>query len=309
MNNLKKCIKCSLEKEENSDNFYWRNDSGKFSNKCKTCVKNYKKEYYQENKEEILKDIKEYRQENKEEISQYQKKYYQENKEEILKNQKIWYEENKEEILQYQKEYQKENKEEIIKYKKQHYEENKEEILKDAKGYRQENKDKISRNKKQYYQENKEEISKYRQENKKSIKEYAREYQRNRRKNDPIWKFMRNISVKVRNMLKGKKAGKSSKNILPFTEKQIIEHMEKWFNEPGNEWMNWNNQGAYNIDTWDPEDSSTWKWQLDHKTPISRFKNIDIEHPETDPEFHECWNLSNLRPLSAKQNIEEGNRR
>jgi len=48
--NLKKCTgECGLEKEENNDNFQWRNDTKKFGNKCKMCAKEYKKEYYQKN--------------------------------------------------------------------------------------------------------------------------------------------------------------------------------------------------------------------------------------------------------------------
>ncbi len=135
---------------------------------------------------------------------------------------------------------------------------------------------------------------------------------KNRRKNDPIYRLMRSMSIQVYLMLKGKKAGKSTEKLLPFTKEQLKEHIEKWFKEPGNEWMNWENQGVYNPKTWDHggkiEDKSTWKWQLDHKKPISHF-NINIENPENDPEFQECWDLSNLRPLSAKQNIIDGNRR
>jgi len=201
MINIKKCTgECGLEKELNKENFQWKNDSQKFNNKCKTCLKKYKKEYYQKNKNEIL------------EIRQI------------------------------------------------------------------------------YYQENKGEIYKYR---------------KNRRKHDPILKLIGNISREVNRMLKGKKAGKSTRKMLPFTEEQIIEHMEKEFNKPGNEWMHWKNQGIYNKDKWKDDDSSTWFWNLDHIKPISHF---NIKEPG-DEEFRKCWDLTNLRPLSAKQNITNGNRR
>ena len=158
------------------------------------------------------------------------------------------------------------------------------------------------KNNKEYYQENKEEILKNKNE-----------YRKTRRKNDPIWKLMGSISRQVNYMLKGKKAGRSTKDLIPFTVEQLIEHMETWFNEPGNEWMNWDNQGVYNPKTWDHggkiEDKTTWVWNLDHIKPISHFNVEDPDNAENDPEFLECWDLSNLRPLSAKQNVEEGNRR
>jgi len=201
-------------------------------------------------------------------------------------------------ITKCKKEYNQKHKEEISKNQKQYYEENKNEILKYAKEYREENKKEIAYYQKQYYQENK-----------KTVNKNTSEYIKNRRKNDPIYKFMRNISREVNYMLKGKKAGKPTKNLLPFTTEQIMDHMEMWFKKPGNEWMNWGNQGVYNVDKWDDNDSSTWKWQLDHETPVSHFDIKNLEHPENDKDFLKCWDLSNLRPLSAKQNISEGNRR
>jgi hypothetical protein len=43
-------------------------------------------------------------------------------------------------------------------------------------------------------------------------------------------------------------------------------------------------------------------WNLDHIIPNSEFKYISIQ----DDEFKKCWSLSNLRPLSAKQNVLDG---
>ena len=66
--------------------------------------------------------------------------------------------------------------------------------------------------------------------------------------------------------------------------------------------MNWNNHGTYNPKTWDDNDQSTWKWQLDHIIPHSTFKYTSFN----DSEFKKCWALENLRPYSAKQNIIDG---
>ena len=69
--------------------------------------------------------------------------------------------------------------------------------------------------------------------------------------------------------------------------------------------MNWENHGIYDSETWDDNDQSTWTWQIDHIIPHSKFNY----HSMKDKEFLECWDLKNLRPLSSKQNIIDGNRR
>jgi len=69
--------------------------------------KEYKKEYYELNKEEI-------------------KEYYEENKEEIAEKRKEYYKENEEKFKEYLKKYRLVNKEKIKKDKKEWYEKNKE---------------------------------------------------------------------------------------------------------------------------------------------------------------------------------------
>ena len=70
-------------------------------------------------------------------------------------------------------------------------------------------------------------------------------------------------------------------------------------------WMNWENHGIYNKNMWNDNDPQTWTWQIDHIIPHSTFKYTSME----DQTFKDCWDRSNLRPLSAKQNIKDGNRR
>lgn len=66
--------------------------------------------------------------------------------------------------------------------------------------------------------------------------------------------------------------------------------------------MSWKNRGKYISKEWDDNDSTTWKWQLDHIIPQSDLPYDSMEHEN----FHKCWALSNLRPLSAKQNQLDG---
>ena len=83
------------------------------------------KEYYQDNKEQILEKQKEYYQDNKNHIKQYIKKYYQDNKEHY----KEYRQDNKEQIKEQSKKYREDNKEYYKEKKKEYYEKNKDKIL------------------------------------------------------------------------------------------------------------------------------------------------------------------------------------
>ena len=125
-----------------------------------------------------------------------------------------------------------------------------------------------------------------------------------RRKEIPQLHIGHLTSVRIRNILKGQGLSKGCSSTwkhLPYTKLQLKQHIEAQF-EP---WMNWNNLGPYKKDTWNDNDPTTWTWNLDHIIPASLFNYQTMN----DPSFQECWALSNLRPLSSKQNINEGNRR
>ena len=176
---------------------------------------------------------------------------------------------------------------------------------------------------KQWKSNNKQKIKiyniKYRKENAVSIKKQEKQYrtahknilniknnirEKERHKNDPMFKLRHYISIRVGGALKsnrGSKHGKSILQYLSYTIDDLKSHIESKF-EP---WMNWNNRGKYNIKTWNNDDQLTWTWQLDHIIPHSIFNYSSME----DEAFKKCWALENLRPLSAKQNIIDGNRR
>jgi hypothetical protein len=56
---------------------------------------------------------------------------------------------------------------------------------------------------------------------------------------------------------------------------------------------------------WNDNNSDTWTWQLDHIIPQSKLPYTLM----IDENFQKCWALINLRPLSAKQNLIDGNKR
>ena len=88
---------------------------------------------------------------------------------------------------------------------------------------------------------------------------------------------------------------------LPYAIQQLKDHLEKQFES----WMNWENQGKYIVNEWDDNNTKTWKWQIDHIMPQSDLPYKSME----DENFKICWALSNLRPLSAKQNLIDGTTR
>lgn len=154
----------------------------------------------------------------------------------------------------------------------------------------------------------------YRAEHKDEIRIKKNEIEKERRKTDPEYRIKRNISALIRFHLKSRqstKDNKSSKQYLPFTFLELKIHIENLFSHPdnltpdGKAWMTWKNQGIYKINEWDENDPLTWRWQLDHIIPHSTFKYTSMK----DQSFKDCWALSNLAPLNAKQNMLEGSTR
>ena len=93
----------------------------------------WRREYYESNKEAMIKHQKAYNEANKEEVSGQQKEYYEANKEALLEYQKAYTEANKEAILEYKKAYREANKEAISKHMKEYREANKERLKQEYK--------------------------------------------------------------------------------------------------------------------------------------------------------------------------------
>lgn len=120
---LKKCKTCKIElplcnftKDKYAKDGVW--------SKCKSCNKSYndkRKEYksnwYQENKEANKERIKKYRLENKERNVKYSKLYYKQNTDYIKACNKNYYQKNKEYILERNKKYDEANKDSVRKLK------------------------------------------------------------------------------------------------------------------------------------------------------------------------------------------------
>ncbi len=83
--------------------------------------------------------------------------------------------------------------------------------------------------------------------------------------------------------LKGKKAGCKWEKLVGYTLADLMAHLEAKFADG----MTWENYG---------------EWHIDHIKPRSMFSYA----APTDPEFLECWALSNLQPLWELDNLRKG---
>lgn len=207
-----------------------------------------------------------------------------------------YYKNNIASILDNVKIYRKENKLNISIKKKNYYNFNKEIILNKSKNFYEENKENIREVQKEYYENNKDQIISRTQNNNKN-------YRNNRRKIDPEFKLRGDISSIIRLALKsngGDKKGHSVMKYLPYSIRELKEHLEKQFES----WMTWQNHGSYNRKYYDDKNTTTWTWHIDHIIPQSKLLYSSME----DDNFHKCWSLENLRPLKSIDNIKKGDK-
>lgn len=126
-------------------------------------------------------------------------------------------------------------------------------------------------------------------------------YRNEKYKFEVNFKLKLRISNSINKALKKQESSKNNQSILeflPYSIQELKEHLENQF-EP---WMNWENHGLYNKETWDDNNQNTWTWQIDHIIPQSNLPFTTME----DENFKKCWSLDNLRPLASKINLEEG---
>lgn len=184
-----------------------------------------------------------------------------------------------------QKQYAERNREKIRAHNKNSAEKHKEK----RKQYAKDNYEHIKEVRKLREKELKAYQKKWRENNKEKINKQAKERQRNKRKNDPQYRLNSRMSTSINQSLRIFNLSKSKcgwQKAVGYTLKQLVEHLESQFDKN----MNWDNYGSY--------------WHIDHIKPKSLFIFESLE----DKQFKECWSLSNLRPLEAKENIRKGNK-
>ncbi len=229
-------------------------------------------------KEKELQNKKRYYKKNKEKILKYKKEYYQKNKEKILKRTQLsgkkWYQKNIKKMRLHHREYYQQNKEKVQQYQKEWREKNRKRRLQQHRDYYQKNREKILSSQKEYNKKNKEKRLRYKGN-----------WQKYQRKINPRYRLNENMGTAIWTSLKYKKAGRKWETLVNYSLKELIEHLEKQFDNK----MNWSNYGSY--------------WTIDHVGPRSLFNCIS----PNDLEFKQCWALKNLQPLEKIENIKKRN--
>jgi hypothetical protein len=203
---------------------------------------------------------------------------------------KAYREANREKAITYSRKYYQENKDLLYEKKKAHNEANKEAIKERSNAYYEANKETIKERNSSYYQKNKERLKVkarlHRQQP--EVKRQDNLRRRNKRLNDPNYRLALNVSNAVRKAIKkqGTTKGGSTFSALPYTPLDLVEHLEKQFDEK----MTWDNYGSY--------------WDVDHIYPQSLLPYDSLEHPN----FQKCWALDNLQPLEKNANIRKSNK-
>lgn len=163
------------------------------------------------------------------------------------------------------------------------------------------NKEKRNATSKMWYELNKEKHIKYTSDYQKSNPEINRRstakylknnpeyytgYRRNRYKNDPQFKLRIILGTRLNEVLKKSKTNKGSNiiKLLGCSLEDLKLHLEKQFKEE----MDWGNHGSY--------------WEVDHIIPCDNFNMQDPEQQK------QCFNYSNLQPLTVTQNRQKSNK-
>lgn len=144
----------------------------------------------------------------------------------------------------------------------------------------------------------------YRQSNKVRLNEYSKTYRKNKYNNNVNFRLKVITSASISQFLRSKNLSKDNLSVLkylPFSINDLKSHLEKQFES----WMSWQNYGIYRANLWNDDNMNTWTWHIDHIIPQSLLSYTSME----DDNFKRCWGLDNLRPLSAKRNVLEGNKR
>lgn len=122
-------------------------------------------------------------------------------------------------------------------------------------------------------------------QNSKHVAEYRAKHEHQCFQANPILRFNARLASAIGKSLRGHKPGRSWEAVVGYTLEDLMCHLERQF-QPG---MTWETYG---------------KWHIDHRKPLASFAYVSTD----DPEFRECWALSNLQPLWAEDNINKGAR-
>jgi hypothetical protein len=112
------------------------------------------------------------------------------------------------------------------------------------------------------------------------LKEQKNEWCKNERKTNVNYRIKKSIAARLRNVLE---KNDTTMNYIGCN----IQYLREWFEYNFMEEMNWENYGSF--------------WSIDHVIPVNKF-NLTDEH-----EKMQCWNWTNLMPVTVKYNSSKKN--
>jgi Prasinovirus endonuclease VII len=227
--------------------------------------------------------------ENSEKVRDKKKADYVRNREQVKLAHKAYYEKNKKAILAKQKKFYAENREAVREKQKPYYEKNKAHLLSKQKAYNENNKEKNSARTKRWVSENagrrRAVRALWKSRNLVRLKAKRLEYERNRRRNDPVFRLLTNLRSRVHDFLKKGQRSAASQALMGTTPEGLKSHLEAQF-KPGMSWTNYGRGG----------------WEVDHKRPCVSFNLVDPEQQRR------CFHYSNLQPLWKSENLAKGDK-
>src|SRR5690606_11167949 len=261
-----KCSVCGDTLPQDENHFHVRSKEPLiFRKDCKVCVGKRGLKYREENRDKVLKAKKEYYQRNHDKVLKYSREYNA-----------------RPEVKAHQKEYRKEYLK-TEKGKKNRFERNKRYTSKPKL------RAKIAARRKERYHANIEKSRAELREYKKrpEVRAKARAFYHATNTPEKRLRYAVRTSIIYHMKRLGFTKDDSLVKHLGYSLNDLKAHLEGLW-EP---WMNWENWGPYCADTWNDGDPSTWTWHVDHIKRHREFKYSSVK----DPEFKECWALSNLR--------------
>jgi hypothetical protein len=179
------------------------------------------------------------------------------------------------------------------KYKKEYYQNNRERCLENKKEYYRDNKEICNEKHKNWLQNNpeynKEYCKKWYQNNKEYSREHYKEYRNNYHKRrlltDPIYKLVKLMRIRIRDVIKTNEKSGHAVDLIGCTGAELKLYLESKF-QPGMTWENHGNKG----------------WHIDHIIPCASF---NLSKPE---EQQKCFHYTNLQPLWAEENLRKGDK-
>jgi len=197
-------------------------------------------------------------------------KYFKENKELInIRRSKKYYENHEENLIKDRERIKNERKKRLINSKK----------------YYENNKDKVKEYQKKHYELNKEKYIKKTKDwtvnNRERKNKSTSERNKIRKKEDILFKLKTKLRTDIYISLKRRKKSKTLEQIIGLSLEDYKKYIETQFED----WMTWENWAQYT-------------WHIDHIIPLSSAK--------TEEEVYLLWNYTNLRPLSAQENLKKG---